>query len=138
MSGTGAPGVPLLVVGERDDAFDVRRSAAESTRELGGRGAFVAPPQQSTLERSQPARFFLTAAAGKPREGEHTLDVIAAALEATPNLAGDDAGGREPAHPTLVGPEVAEVIHDFHRTPTSARCRRSRTDHRCFGCVPGA
>ena len=121
MSGTGVSGrVPLLVVGEREDPFDVSGTATESIRELGRRGSFVAPAQESTLERSQPVRRFLAMAAGKPREDEHSLDVIAAALEAATDLTGDDARGGQPADSTLVGPEVAEVIHDCHRTPTSA------------------
>ena len=125
MSGTGVPGrVPLLVVGEREDPFDVCRTATESIRELGRRGSLIAPAQQSTLERSQPVRLFLTVAAGKPREDEHSLDVIAAALEAATDFTGDDARRREPAHSTFEGPEVAEVIHDCHRTPMSARRRR--------------
>src|SRR5207302_9520754 len=112
--------VLLLVVGERQDPFDVGRTATEAMRELGRRGSFSAPAQESTLERSQPVRRFPAMAAGKPREDEHSLDVIATALEAATDLTGDDARGGEPAHSTLVGPEVAEVIHDSHRTPTSA------------------
>jgi hypothetical protein len=89
----------------------------------------VAPAQQSALERSEPLVLFGGAAAGKTCEDEYTLDVVAAALEASTNLAGDNAGRREPTHSTFEGSEVPEIIHEFYRTASGAvrddACRAS-------------
>jgi hypothetical protein len=115
----------------------VCRAATESICELGRRRPLIPPTQQPTLERSQPVRLFRTTAAGKLREVEHPLDVLAAALEAATDLAGADTRGREPPNSTFEGPEVPEIIHDSYRTPRRAKCP-SRTDHGRFGRVPSA
>jgi hypothetical protein len=81
----------------------------------------VAPAQQSTLERSEPLLLFGGAAAGKTCEDKHTLDVVAAALEASTYLAGDNAGRREPTNSTFEGSEVPEIVHRFYRTASGAK-----------------
>jgi hypothetical protein len=80
----------------------------------------VAPAQQSALERSEPLVLFGGAAAGKVCEGKHTLDVVAAALEASTYLAGDNACRREPTNSTFEGSEVLEIVHEFYGTASGA------------------
>jgi hypothetical protein len=66
--------------------------------------------------------LFGGAAAGKTRKDEHTLDVVAAALEAPTYLAGHNAGRREPTNSTFEGSEVPEIIHELpYRLGRAAR-----------------
>ncbi len=105
-----------LVIGKRENAFDVCRAATESISELSRCGALFAPAQQSALERSEPLRLFGRTAAGKTCEDKYTFDVVAAALEAPTDLARDNACRREPTNSTLDGSQVPEIVHDFHGT----------------------
>jgi len=81
----------------------------------------LAPAQESALERSEPVPWYLGAAAGKIRENEHTLDVVAAPPKASTNLGGDDASGREPTNPTFERSKVLKLVHEFHRTASGAK-----------------
>ena len=81
----------------------------------------LAPAQESALERSEPVLWYLGAAAGKIRENEHTLDVVAAPSEASTYLGGDDAIGRESTNPTFERSEVLKFVHEFYRTASGAK-----------------
>jgi hypothetical protein len=125
-----------LVVNKREDAFDVCRAATESISELIWRDALVAPAQQSTLERSESLQLFGGAATGKTGKDNHTLDVFAAALEASTYLGGDDTGRREPTHSTFEGSEGTEIIHKFHRTASGTKREVVTRDR--VGCLDDA
>ena len=82
--------MPLLVVGEREDAFDISRAATESIGELCDRGALVAPTQQSALEGPESV-WSWGPAPRETREEKHALNVVGAAMEASTDFAGNNA-----------------------------------------------
>jgi hypothetical protein len=110
-SSTRCLGTPLLVVGEREDAFDVAGATAKTIGELTRGDALLAPAQQPTLDRPEPTWCLWSAAARQLREHEHPLDVILAALEPTTDLGGQDAVRRELADPTFERSEISEGVH---------------------------
>ena len=120
----------LLVVGQGQYAVDVFRTALEPMGQLLRLGAFVAPAQQSTLERSQPGLLLRRAPPRELRKDEHPLDEVAASVKAKTDLTGRDTGRGEAAHATFQRSEIRVCLHGptvlfaavWHTAPIRSRC----------------